>query len=129
MIDYSKIRQILVKEFEEDLPTPQESAAFLKGLVRMEECLAMDVERLNDSVPDAVALHRLQQQFDQLCHEVEELRDRNMKLEKRLGTMLQMDKKGRRKLRENELLVNQEQHIRQLMKTNEELIGKLVHNT
>lgn len=89
----------------------------------------MGGERLNDSVPDAVALHRLQQQFDQLCHEVEELRDRNMKLEKRLGTMLQMDKKGRRKLRENELLVNQEQHIRQLMKTNEELIGKLAHNT
>lgn len=129
MIDYSKIRQILVKEFEEDSPTQQESAAFLKGLVRMEEYLAMGGERLNDSVPDAVALHRLQQQFDQLCHEVEELRDRNMKLEKRLGTMLQMDKKGRRKLRENELLVNQEQHIRQLMKTNEELIGKLAHNT
>lgn len=126
------IKQILLSEYEkEDSPSEKEREAFYLGMCRLQDALSKEgttQERLNESVPDRIALRYISRELQKamkILEENQQLKKKINSCENTIENIMTLSKKEKEELKKSNAYQQMQQEIEELIRTRDLLIYKL----
>lgn len=128
-MDITTIKAQLLDEYYQDFnPTPEETDAFLLGMVRLQDALenVQTSKRLNDYVDSKSIINRLEKRVEELMGVIEKMERKQQSYEKQINNFISMDKASRKKLRIESMTEYLTNEVRQLRKEKDALIQHII---